>query len=400
MAQLKAHALPGLVTLLSQLVSTSSISSPSPEWDQGNTEIIHLLASWFEEMGFSVDVQMVPGKTNKANMIATLGKGPHGLVLSGHSDTVPFDQSKWQSDPFILQERDHRLHGLGSCDMKGFFALIVEALRGLDRQTFAQPLIVLATADEESTMSGARALAKAGSISARAAVIGEPTGLKPIRMHKGVMMNVVRVTGKSGHSSNPALGVNAIEGLHHVIAALMDYRKRIQSRFQNTLFTVSSPTMNFGRVHGGDSPNRICGHCELSFDLRPLPGMSVESLYHEIGGFLGELARKHDLEIQLLPLIDPVPPFETAADAELVRVCESLTGFDAEAVAFATEAPLLQSLGMETIVLGAGSIDQAHQPNEFLALDQIQPMTGILQSLISQYCINVKEGPVNKLSRQ
>jgi len=380
--------LPKFEQLLSELVAKPSISSPSPSWDQGNIDIVSRLAEWFESLGFSAEVQPVPGKPNKANMIATLGRGDGGLVLSGHSDTVPYDASKWTSDPFGLTMRDNRLFGLGTCDMKGFFAIIIEAMRAFEGLEFRQPLIVLATADEESSMSGARALARANTLRARAAVIGEPTSLRPVRMHKGIMMNVIRVHGKSGHSSNPALGNSAIEGMHHVVAALLTYRNTLNNAFNNPYFSVSSPTMNLGRLHGGDSPNRICGHCELSFDIRPLPGMSVDELMAEMGGFLEDIALKYGLEIELSPLIEPVPPFELSADSELVRLCETLTKSTSEAVAFATEAPILQTLGMETIVMGAGSIDQAHQPDEFLALDQIQPMTEILRSLISHYCVN------------
>src|SRR5690606_22508367 len=145
----------------------------------------------------------------------TLGQGEGGLVLAGHSDTVPYDADLWQSDPFVLTEKDGKLYGLGATDMKGFFPVIMAAVQPyLDRQ-FKHPLIVLATADEESSMSGARALDKhgLGGLSPRYAVIGAPTNLTPIRAHKGIMLEAIRVRGHSGHSSNPALGKNALEAM-------------------------------------------------------------------------------------------------------------------------------------------------------------------------------------------
>ena len=376
-------------TLLSQLVAIPSVSSPQADWDQSNVAVVELLASWFEQLGFSTDIMAASPSGDKANLIATLGQGDGGLVLSGHTDTVPFDANRWQTDPFSLQSSQGRFYGLGTCDMKGFFPIIVEALRQLNGAELSQPLIVLATADEESSMAGARALAKSGRRLGRAAVIGEPTSIRPVRMHKGIMMERLSVTGQAGHSSNPSLGNNAIEGMTQMLSALREIRSEWQSKYRNPLFDVAAPTLNLGRIHGGDSPNRICGHCELSFDIRPLPGMDCEQLHDEIGARLGKLAHGLGLNIELEPLIDAVEPFETSHDAELVRIAERFTGQASEAVAFATEAPWLKSMGMETIVMGAGSIDQAHQPNEYLAHDQVAPMADVLSRLIRHYCVDV-----------
>src|SRR5690606_31302075 len=143
-------------------------------------------AGWLGDLGFACETQEIsPGKFN---LLASHGSGPGGLVLAGHSDTVPFDAELWSSDPLRLREADDRWYGLGSCDMKGFFALIIKAVLPLLDQPFKQPLLILATCDEESSMSGARALAEAGRPLGRAAVIGEPTGLRPVRLHKGIMM--------------------------------------------------------------------------------------------------------------------------------------------------------------------------------------------------------------------
>ena len=372
---------------LRQLVGTPSVSSTDPNWDQGNRAVIDLLATWLTDMGFRTEIQEVAPGGDKANLIATMGSGPGGLVLAGHTDTVPFDEGRWQSDPLQLTERDHRLYGLGSTDMKGFFPLALAAASSFVDTPLKQPLILLATADEESSMNGARKLAAAGHPRARAAIIGEPTSLRPVRMHKGIMMESVRVTGRAGHSSNPDLGNSALEGIHAVMGDLISYRQQLRERYSNEFFTVAFPTLNLGCVHGGDSPNRICGQAELHFDLRMTPDGNNATVRGEIEQRIAQIARQRSLDIELRSLISEVPPFEQAADSELVQMAQHLTGHSAEAVAFATEAPFLQQLGMETIVMGPGSIDRAHQPDEYLELDQIQPCIALLQQCIRHYCV-------------
>ena len=376
-----------IVEQLRQLVGTPSVSSTDTSWDQGNRAVINLLAGWLERMGFRVEIQDVTAGGDKANLIATLGSGPGGLVLAGHTDTVPFDEGRWQSDPLGLAERDNRLYGLGSTDMKGFFPLAIAAADAFTTTSLKQPLILLATADEESSMQGARQIAAAGQPLGRAAIIGEPTSLVPVRMHKGIMMEAVRVTGRAGHSSNPELGNNALEGMHAVIGDLMAYRRELGARYHNDFFNVTFPTLNLGCIHGGDSPNRICGQAELHFDLRITPDGDNTTVRAEIEQRMALLAGQHDLDIELRPLIDSIEPFEQSAHSELVQLAETLTGHSAEAVAFATEAPFLQQLGMETIVMGPGSIDRAHQPDEYLELNQMQPCIALLEQCIRHYCL-------------
>ena len=378
-------SLPSLQDQFAALIATPSVSCTQPHWDQSNRAVIDLLAGWLADLGFACEIQEVaPGK---ANLLATFGSGPGGLVLAGHSDTVPFDAALWHSDPLRLTAQGDRWVGLGVCDMKGFFPLVIEALRGLLDQPFRQPLLVLATCDEESSMAGARALATAGRPLGRAAVIGEPTGLKPIRLHKGVMMERIDILGQSGHSSDPSLGHSALEAMQDVMGELRLLRAQWQRKFNNPQFGVPQPTLNFGCIHGGDNPNRICGQCALEFDLRPLPGMDPEQLRAAIRGKLQPLAERHQVRIDYAPLFANVPPFEQSADSELVRVAEKLTGHAAQAVAFGTEAPYLQQLGCETIVLGPGDIACAHQPGEFLELARIEPTVRLLRQLIQHYCL-------------
>ncbi|MFT5482541.1 MAG: acetylornithine deacetylase [Halieaceae bacterium] len=377
--------LPGLLTMLDELIATPSVSSTSANWDMSNRAVVDKLAGWLATLGFAIEIQeLAPGK---ANLIATLGTGPGGLVLAGHTDTVPYDDGLWSSDPLRLSERDNRLYGLGSTDMKGFFPIAIEAAREFLDTTLQQPLIILATADEESSMSGARALVAAGKPKARQAIIGEPTGLRPVRLHKGVMMEAVKITGRSGHSSDPSLGNNALEGMHAVIADLLSYRGELQAQWQHPLFAVDVPTMNLGCIHGGDSPNRICGEAELHFDVRMVPGGNNQDIRDAISKRLQPIAAKTGLEISMRSLIPGAESYEENGDSELVKIAEQLTGYTAGAVAFATEAPYMQQLGMEALVCGPGSIDRAHQPDEYMELEQVQPAIDLLKGFIRHFCL-------------
>jgi acetylornithine deacetylase len=374
--------------MIDALIRSPSISSADPALDQGNRAVIDLLAGWLEDTGFRVEVMPLDGPPARANLIATLGHGPGGLVLSGHTDTVPFDEGRWQFDAFSMTEANQRLYGLGTSDMKSFLALAIEACRGLQGSDLREPVTLLATADEETSMSGAKALVARGIPHARYAVIGEPTGLRPVRMHKGIMMESIRLLGQSGHSSDPSLGNNALEAMHRVIGALLDWRAELQARHINDQFAVPVPTLNLGHIHGGDNPNRICPSCELQIDLRPLPGMAINELRTELHHRTRRALADSGIQIQFEPLFDGVPAMETPAGSAIVRLAERLTGYAPGAVAFGTEAPYLARLGMETIVLGPGDIDQAHQPDEFLAMERLEPTVNLLKKIIKSVCID------------
>lgn len=368
------------------LVATPSVSSINADLDMGNRPVIDLLASWLETLDMNVELIDVPGRPNDANLIATMGQGPGGLVLSGHTDTVPFDEALWNFDPFGAEENDNRLYGLGSADMKSFLAMAIEAASRFRARDLKQPLIVLATSDEESGMSGARALVQAGRPKARFAIIGEPTSLRPIRMHKGMMMEAIRLTGQSGHSSDPSLGNNALEGMHRVLGEILAWRQDLQRHHSNALFAVPVPTVNLGHVHGGDNPNRICGACELHIDMRPLPGMDMQALRDELSSRLQHVLMGSGLELEVARLFAGTPAFETDRNSAIVRAAEKISGYQADSVAFGTEAPYLAQLGMDTLVMGPGSIDQAHQPDEYLPLNSINPCVDMLAAFIDKFC--------------
>ena len=382
--------LPKFDDMLTTLVSEPSISSTTPDIDRSNLRVIEHLANWLDGIGFNTELMPLPDNPKKANLIASYGPSLDergGLVLAGHTDTVPYDESKWQTDPFTVTERDDKLFGLGSCDMKGFFPVAMEAVSTFLNHDLKAPITIVATSDEESSMAGARYLASKEQPKADYAIIGEPTGLRPVYAHKGIAFMSVKLQGESGHSSNPDLGCNALDAMHDVMSELIQFRQQLATQNQNPAFDVNVPTLNLGCLHAGDSPNRICGRTELHFDLRMTPNGNNEEARAEVDKRLQAVAAKHSIDISLDSLVKHIPPFEQSADSELVTLAESLTGHTASAVAFATEAPFLQQLGMETIVMGPGSIDRAHQPDEYMELEQMRPCVSLLQSFIERYCL-------------
>ena len=230
-------------------------------------------------------------------------------------------------------------------------------------------------------MSGARHLAAGDVPQARFALIGEPTDLRPVYAHKGMMMLSIKLAGHSGHSSNPDLGVNALDAMHAVMSELKLLRTELAQQFRHPGFDVQVPTMNFGCLHAGDSPNRICGRAELQIDLRLLPGMHVDVIADVLGRRVQLIAERHHVTCEILDLSPPLPAFATAQNTAFVRACERLTGQSAGTVAFGTEGPYLQALGMETLILGPGHIDQAHQPNEYVEIAELEKCVEFLDRI-------------------
>ncbi len=379
--------LPPAIDMVRKLIATPSVSSPDARFDQSNRGVIDLVAEWAAELGFAVRIEGLPGRSGKANLIATLGEGDDGLVLSGHTDTVPYNAERWTDDPFVLTERDGKLHGLGTADMKGFFAAALHAIARFEPGQLRRPITLLGTADEESTMDGARTLAEKGERLGRYAIIGEPTGLRPIRKHKGVFYVRVVVGGQAGHASNPARGVNAIEGLQLVLPALQSWREAIGRRYRDDDFEVPTPTLNFGRIAGGDSPNRICGECTLDLDIRLLPGMERPAVVAELRDVVANALQGGPWTFDVRATGAYADAFSGPSDAEFSGAVETLCGCSAETALFGTEAPFLAELGLQTLVLGAGDIAVAHQPDEYVTMAAIERAADVYASLIQRFCI-------------
>ena len=350
--------LPSFKESFAALVAAPTVSSIDPRHDQGNLPAVELLANWFADLGFGIETMPVGGRPDKVNLVACLGSGGGGLVLSGHTDTVPYNESAWHQDPFRLTEKDGRYYGLGASDMKCFFPIVMQVLQSLDLKKIKRPVILLATCDEECTMAGAKALADANRGLGRHALIGEPTGLQPVIMHKGVMIETITLRGRAGHASNPALGNNAMEGMHEVMKSLLRWRGSMQDK------------------------------CELKIDLRLLPGMEISDVRSRLRRTVEQALAGRGLDVEFDEIFPGTPPMETDPHSEIVKVAENLSGHDAGTVNFGTEGPYLNSLGMDTVVLGPGDIDQAHQANEYIEQDRIQPMHDLLEKMIAHFCIS------------
>lgn len=370
-----------------KIIAIPTISAFEASLDQTNRPLIDLLANYFSEVGFNISIHNVPEARGKYNLLAKMGSGEGGLLLAGHSDTVPFDENKWLQDPFMLKQHDGKLFGLGTCDMKGFFAFILEALQSIPLQKLNKPLYILATADEETSMAGARFFSQQQLISPDMAIIGEPTELKPIAKHKGHMAHTINVDGKAGHSSDPGKGINAIEIMHQAIGQLIDLKNRLSANYQDPSFSVPQATMNLGHIHGGDGENRICGHCKLNFDLRAVPLLSDEEAISQIDEALAPVKASFPDRISRELMYPTSPSFACKNEHGIIELAEQLTGFDVTNANYATEAPFINKLGCDTLVLGPGSIEQAHQPNEFISLDYVDPTVKLIQNMIKRICL-------------
>ena len=375
---------PKLLEMIGQLIAIPSVSSTQARFDTSNKPIVDCLANWLDGLGFHIEI--VPSSDDKVNLVAWIGEGEDGLVLSGHTDTVNCDQTGWDTDPFQVHHADNRLYGLGTADMKSFLAIAIEAAKDFVDKPLKERLTIIATADEECTMQGVRTLVEKNKKPGRFCIIGEPTSLTPVHQHKGVFMEAITLYGKAGHASNPALGNNALEGMRAVLNELDHFKQELAEKYVDHDFIVPIPTLNLGHIHGGDNPNRICAECELHIDIRLLPGMQVGTLRDELHKRITQTAQGLDLTCKFNALFDGVPAFETSSDSRIVQLTTRHTGKDPMSVTFATEAPFFNSMGMETVVLGPGSINQAHQPNEFIELSMLDPTINILKNMIRSIC--------------
>lgn len=323
----------------------------------------------------------------KANLFCALGDEAAmrsgSLVLSGHTDTVPVDGQDWASDPFLAAHRDGRIHGRGTADMKGFIAIALACVPKFLAAKSAPPLHLALTYDEETTFLGVRGLvadlAERG-IRPAGCIIGEPTDMQAIVAHKGKRDHVCRVRGREAHSALTPQGVNAIEFAARLIAFIRGVADRLaRDEARDTRFAVPHTTLQTGVVSGGIAVNVVPRDCEFRFEMRNLPSMSQDALTQEITAFarrtlepeMRAVAAAAGIEIELNM---EVPAFGIAADAPLVSWAQQLARtarLGAGAVSFATEASVFMQSGIPTVVLGPGSIEQAHKPDEFISYAQV-----------------------------
>ncbi|MBF2734960.1 MAG: acetylornithine deacetylase [Betaproteobacteria bacterium AqS2] len=375
------------LAFLAELVAAKSVSSKDPALDVSNKEASEAVASMLRGHGFDAELREVKGLAGKYNVESLLGpdEAGEGLLLAGHTDTVPYDAAAWASDPLELSVRDGRGYGMGACDMKAFFAAVAGALALVDLKSIKRPLRVWATANEECGMEGASQIVKDAPAS-RHALVGEPTALVPVYAHKGGMAEKIVCHGRAAHASDPSQGVSALEAMAKVMAALRTAHEASCAERADAIFTPPEATMNFGLCRAGAAFNTVPDHAELWVDRRLLPGeecAAVRKHLHEVAR-----AAVADMEVKLefSPLVAGFEPVLTPPEAPLIAYAAELTGQKPRTVPFGTEAPYYAGAGMDVLIMGAGSVADIHQPNESFPLAELEKMTAMTAKIIERFC--------------
>ncbi len=376
--------------LLARLIAFDTTSARS------NLPLVDFLCDYLDRPGVVIERHPSPDGT-KANLVVRLGPEPagdgRGLVLSAHMDVVPAGDG-WASDPFHLSEREVLgepcWFGRGTADMKGFLALAVNAAAAASAGALRQPLLLILTYDEELGCLGARHLAEtwpADRPLPRAALIGEPTSLAAVSLHKGHLKLALTVHGTSAHSGYPHLGHNAIEPIGRAILALTELRQALAAErpawnehFPETPFVA----LNLGTIGGGTAINVVPERCRLELGLRPLPDGSSADLQHRVAAALRPAL---DGERYELTVISDSPPLRLSPDAAIYRAVTAWNDQRAiVAASYATDAGWLQRLGLDCLVCGPGTIEVAHKPDEHVPVAEIERGRELVAHLVEHFC--------------
>ena len=369
-----------------RLVQMSTISH------QSNLALIECIADHLRTLRIPLRLSYDDAR-QKANLFATIGAGNRGgVVHSGHTDTVPWEGQAWTLDPLAAEVRDGRLYGRGSADMKGFIGIVVAQARLIQQADLPQAVHFAFSYDEEVGGFGVRRLvadlAEAG-VKPEICLIGEPTNMVPALAHKGVHRWRCCVKGKPAHSSLTPLAVNAIEAAARVVSHLADMAD--QWRRDGPFiagFDVPYTTAAVGVMHGGIADNVVPEDCHFHYEFRDLPGSDVAAMQQRV------LARAAQLEPAMkavdvacgirFEVIGDMPAFQARADEPAARLAARLAGTaDTTLVAFGTEAGIFQGAGISTVICGPGSINQAHQPDEFVSLAQLARCEAYVAALLA-----------------
>lgn len=385
--------------LLTRLISFDTASSDLPSQDKSNAALISFAEDYLQHLGFHTQVQQVA--EGKLNLWARLRPElPAGLLLSGHTDTVPADPKRWSKPVLELKAEGDKIYGLGSADMKGALAcyLCAAADFAAHKDRLQRDVCLLFTCEEETSMAGATAFRRKfleeGLSQARLCLIGEPTSLHPVLAHKGYMAREIVLQGHSAHSSNPDAGRNAIYALSQAVQALQQLQEQFRQE-QDKDFSVPYTTLNAGMVKGGDCINQVCSRVSLFIDVRPLRPLSsqeLDKLLQERLSFLQE----QGFEVKIITPYPDIACFfkEESADpaqAELLQGDLQLlleqSGQSPLKVNYCTEASLLQDACQQCVIIGPGSIAQAHQPDEFTSRKELERYTDMVKTMFGHICL-------------
>ncbi|WP_299373054.1 acetylornithine deacetylase [uncultured Kiloniella sp.] len=371
--------------ILSKLVSFQSLSG------QSNLDMIGYIEEYLKEHGVSSSLSYDETK-QKANLYATIGpevKG--GVVLNGHTDVVPVKGQTWTIDPFVLTERNNRLYGRGAVDMKGFLACSLAMVPVFQAQNLQRPIHVSFCYDEEIGGFGAPVLADdiiTKNFKPDAVIVGEPTNMSLVTGHKAGMEITTRFTGFEVHSSQPEKGVNAIEFASRFIGKILEVGARLAAAPKiGSPFDPPYTTCNVGRIDGGAASNITAGRCEMIWEIRPIPGDNGQAIFQEILDFSDHVLlpemRKISPDANIETILDAdVPSLDACDDSPAVQLIRTLTGSNVQnVVSFGTDAGYFERVGLSTVVFGPGSIDQAHKPDEFIEISELERCLTFLHDL-------------------
>ncbi len=374
--------------ILKELIAFPTVSTDP------NIELIEWIGDRLRNLGAEVDIFKDPSG-NKANLFATLGPAiSGGIVLSGHSDVVPVADQDWATDPFEMVESDGKLYGRGTCDMKGFIAATLAMAPQFAQLELKRPIHFAFTHDEETGCIGGRQLVKdleKKTLKPSIAIIGEPTDMRVIEGHKGCFEYTTHFTGLEGHGSAPEQGVNAVEYATRYVSKLLELREQLKQRTpESSNFEPPETTINIGALHGGVAPNVIAGKAHIDWEMRPVQESDGEFVKTQLNTYVNEdllpamkaVHPKSSISTHCHGEVLGLEPMEENAARDLMQELTGANGTDL--VSFGTEAGLFQSLNMDVVVCGPGSIVQAHKPDEYLAIDQLEQCLQLLIKLKSR----------------
>ena len=373
------------IAILSDIIAYPTISSES------NLALVEYLANYLEQRGAKVACFAdISGR--KANVFATLGpECDGGVIFSGHTDVVPVVGQPWHSDPFMLRTVDERLYGRGSCDMKGFIATSLGVLDVVDAGKLQRPIHFAFTYDEEVGCLGAAALVKeiqTMAVVPNRVIVGEPTLMQSVIGHKGCNAYTTYFTGLAGHASLPNKGVSATEYAIRFGKKLLEIHEDCQGRAaENSKYTPAWTTINIGKICGGHAHNVIADAAQIDWEMRPLNQADSAYVHNAITALckqslLPEMRKVYPDAMITTKTVSEVEIFQPMGENLAALLVGQLLGKRTEdVVSFATEAGLFQSLDTSVVVCGPGSIEQAHQANEFVTASQLQQSFDMLQGV-------------------
>ena len=382
---------PETLKILSDLIKFQTVSGTS------NLKLIEYCEKKLGKLG-AISFKTFHVSKQQANLFSTInGKkklGGGGIILSGHTDVVPASAKEWSSDPFVAREKDNKVYGRGSCDMKGFIACSVALAPYFATQNLKKPIHFSFTYDEETACQGAPIMLKElknRNINCSICIVGEPTGMKAIQAHKGCCEYSTHFTGLAGHGSAPDKGVNAVEYATRFINKLMELREELKKReSKNSVFTPPYSTLQIGGIKGGLARNVIADQCTVDWEMRPVIPEDGEFINQNIEAYvknilLPEMRKVYPKANIKKEIIGEIIGFTKEEKSDAVNLVCNLTGDNSrDVVSFGTEAGLFQELGISTVVCGPGSIEQAHKIDEYVSFDQLKLCLKMLIDLKEQ----------------